>query len=150
MPSVLPLSRKKKRLDFSDLGELDKSLCSVKTPLRVWKSLSTQYIPFQSTRCSRLCLTLIKHNHQAMGARVCVCVWRAHTDTHTHKEHLPVYLPCASRANHSRELETQLMTYIQHLQDVRKKETQLHICTLKAVLYGMSVCVCAAMVLAYI
>lgn len=64
-----------------------------------------------------------------------------HTLTHTHKEHLPLYLPCASRANHSRELETQLMTYIQHLQDVRKKETQLHICTLKAVLYGMSVCV---------
>ena len=87
MQAVLLVSLKKKnpkRLYSSDLAELDKSLCSVKTPLRVWKSPSTQYIPFQSTRCSSLCLTLIKHNHQAIRACVCMCVWRAHTDTHTH------------------------------------------------------------------
>lgn len=82
-----------KRLCSSDLGELDKSLCSVKNTTKgLWKSLSTQYIPFQSTRCSSLCLTLIKHNHQAI--RESVWVESTHWNTHTHTKSIsPSILP---------------------------------------------------------
>lgn len=70
-----------------------------------------------------------------------LCVNSAHW--HTQRPSPTLYLFTASRANHSRELETQLMTCIKHLQDVSGKET--HNMHIKAcsVLWVFLQCLCA-------
>lgn len=77
---VLSASQKqiKKKLFFSDVGELNKPLRSGKIQVRPERARVLN-IPFQSA--AAVCLTLIKHNHKAMG--VCVSVL-THTQIYPH------------------------------------------------------------------